>query len=275
MDEQEQQIVPPSQNESDIAWNNVIANIRKQKREKKRRKIFLFSSITAAAIIIISSSVIAYKSSKSPDIYFANDKNITITLADHSEVTLLKGARLTVEKSFPANTRDVILEGNALFKVSKSKTHPFIVHANGYETKVLGTVFKVIQSNSVFKVDLYEGRVQVNQKGKKEQYVIHPRETFSNMGLSNVATVAPTDPKKISTPVSKATITFNEVPLEDAITVLEQTYGIKIKFPAQIENSTISATDQQAAASDFIRIIALKLNLNIKKVNDKIFELEE
>src|SRR5690606_41841419 len=40
-------------------------------------------------------------------------------------------------------TREVtLLEGEAFFSVSPDKTKPFIVHAQGIETRVLGTSFK-------------------------------------------------------------------------------------------------------------------------------------
>ena len=277
MDEQEKQIVPPSHNESDIMWNNVFADIRKQKRDKKRRKMLLFSSISVAAIIIIFGSIVTYKTLRSPEIYYAYDKNITVTLADLSQVTLLKGAKLTVEKSFPNETRDVFLEGNAVFNVTKSKAHPFIVHANGYETKVLGTVFKIIQTSKAFNVDLYEGKVQITTTGKlRESYVIHPKETFSNMGLPNVATIAPTDrPKTASDNIAISTLSFNDIRLEDAVSVLEETYEIEIKFPTEMRTSTISISNGKGSASDIIRLISLQLNLKTKKINDKIFELEE
>ena len=57
-----------------------------------------------------------------PDVYIAKSGNRIVRLEDGSVVTLLQGAVLTVEKSFPASTRVVDLKGDAIFSVAKSKT---------------------------------------------------------------------------------------------------------------------------------------------------------
>ncbi|MFP3675408.1 FecR domain-containing protein, partial [Bacillus sp. SIMBA_031] len=71
-------------------------------------------------------SLIGYNTLVKPDVYLAKLQNSEIKLSDGSVVILSQGCKLTVEKSFPADTREVFLEGNAVFYVAKSKEHPFI-----------------------------------------------------------------------------------------------------------------------------------------------------
>lgn len=276
MDLKEPQIEPLSNQEADEMWEDVISRIRIHEDKKRRRKIIQFSSTLAAAIVIFLFSFLTYKIYYSPTVYYAKETDMTITLKDSSQITLSKGAKLTVEKSFPSDTRDVFLEGNAVFKVSKSMTHPFIVHTPSYQAKVLGTIFKVTQYSATFKVDLYEGKVQVSKAAEpKEIYLIHPQETFSNMGSNRVATVIPTNRKYSEKMNSEATLTFIDFSLKDALNIVEKTYGITIKYPAARANTKLSLMSQDATADELIERISIQLNLNIKKINANTFQLEE
>lgn len=271
MEERETPIPPPSEQESEKMWNNTISNIRKQEKEKKKNRIFRLSAISMVAVLLLIGSVITYRTLMLPDLYIAKDRDLKIRLADGSQITLLKGARLKVDKSFPSATRDVLLEGDALFQVAKSKTHPFIVHGKGYETKVLGTTFKVTQTGKTFNVDLYEGKVEVvNIEKPKEVFVLHPKETFTNLGMAKVATVVASKNQEKSLDTQTATLSFDNTNLADVMKVLEQTFGIKIKYPHELGNQKISITKEKTTPIEVIKLISLKLDLD-----DKTFELEE
>ncbi|WP_426477499.1 FecR family protein [Chryseobacterium sp. CBSDS_008] len=276
MNNKDPYIEPLTSQEAEEDWIAIISRIRAHEAKKRKRKITRFASAIAASILLIIGSIFTYRMYVLPDVYYAKDKDVAIDLKDGSHITLSKGSKLTVDKSFPSDTRDVFLEGNAVFEVSKSKIHPFVVHAGSYEAKVLGTVFKVSQSGSTFNVDLYEGKVQVSNSARpKEAYIIHPKETFSNMGSSQVATVAPTTNKEHKNKNIAATLAFTDFYLSDAIAIVERTYAIKIRFPADRASSKISVLSQEATADELIERISMQLNLNIKKSNVNTFELEE
>jgi transmembrane sensor len=276
MNNKESQIEPLSSREAEEDWLAIISRIRAHEAKKRHRKIVRFTSAVAASIILLIGTMLTYRMIMLPDVYFARDHDMVLTLKDSSHITLSKGAKLTVEKSFPADTRDVFLEGDAVFKVSKSKVHPFIVHAGNYQAIVLGTVFKVIQNGSTFKVDLYEGKVQVNKISKpKESYFINPKESFSNMGSLQVASVILTESKDSEKKNLTATLSFTDFNVKDAINIIERTYGIKIQFPVDRTSSKISLVSQDATADDLIQRISIQLNLNIKKINANTFQLEK
>lgn len=276
MTEQEKTIDPITDQEASEMWANIISRIRIHEAQKRKKKRVQFASAIAAIILLFLGSIIIYKMYFLPNVYLAEKNDLTVILKDGSRITLFKGAKLTVEKTFPSATRDVLLEGDAIFKVSKSKTHPFIVHTASYNTKVLGTIFKITQLKSFFSVDLYEGKVLVNQNEKpKESFVIYPKEKFSNLGSNKVATIISRKIKLTDKKSSTATLSFSDIKLLHALTILERTYNIRIKYPAEIANAKISVIKENATAEELIRLIALQLNHKSIKVNDKVFELEE
>lgn len=276
MDENHQHITPPTREEADQMWGNILSDIRKREQaKKKRRKVY--SIAASIAILFIIGGIFGYANYARPDIYTSTSGATKIILADHTEVTLLKGAQLTVKKTFPADTRDVFLKGDALFKVSKSKEHPFIVHGDGYETKVLGTVFKVSQIGRTFQVDLFEGKVLVYKTGHPKDHVsLKPQQSFTNYGFLQASAVTKTKSVKSGTTTDKtASLTFTECTLQDAILVIERTYGIKVKYDHKLGSTKITINLADATANKFLQTLALQLNLNTKKNNDSTFELEK
>lgn len=257
------------------AWQNILTGIRVNERKKKQRRFKTYSAI-AATIVLAIFGLITYNAFFKPDVYLAGSQNPEIKLADGSVVILSQGGKLTVEKSFPSDTRDVFLEGDAMFNVTKSKKHPFIVHGKGYETKVLGTIFKVSQSGKTFKVDLLEGKVLVYKTDRpKDPVSLAPKQTFTNYGISEAVSVSETTDKNL--PASKdrsASLTFNECSLKDVIHVIGKTYGINLQSPEELENKKISISISNANAEIFIQALASQFNLKINKKNDSTFELE-
>ncbi len=276
MDDLHNEIEPLSDKESKELWDSLLSRIKAYEERKRKRNIIRYSSLMAAATLVLIASVVAYRSFFLPAVYNAGSNDLAITLKDGSKVTLSKGAKLTVEKSFPSATREVFLEGDAIFQVAKSKTHPFIVHGNGYETKVLGTTFKVTQTGKIFNVHLYEGTVQVTKTDKpKDVFVLHPQETFSNMGTTKVATIVASKNKAESPKGNTATLSFDNAELTDVALVLQQTFGIKIKYPLELGNQKISITKEKTTPSAMMSLISSQLGLNLKNKDDKTFELEK
>lgn len=267
---------PFSDSESEEMWDNIIARIRLQEEKKRKRNFSRFLSLSVAATLVLLGTIMTYRYLYLPDVYQASQNLLTVILKDGSKVTLSKGAKLTVKNSFPAETRDVYLEGDAIFQVRKSEEHPFIVHGNSYQTKVLGTVFKVIQKGKSFTVDLYEGKVEVTRTEKpKEIFVLQPKQTFSNMGSFKIATVLPTSKEDSKTVIANSNLIFKEIPLSEAMEVLEKTYGVRIHYPTNQAPTKISINTRNVHIDNILHSIAIYLNLKSVKLNAETFELEE
>lgn len=98
-----------------------------------------------------------------------------LTLQDQSIVHLNPSSTFRLSTRFGTLAqREVFLEkGNAFFEVHKDKLHPFIVHAQNLSTRVLGTKFKVSNTQEQLEVSVSEGRVRV-AKGKNILSTLRP-----------------------------------------------------------------------------------------------------
>jgi len=225
----------------------------------------------AAAVIILLLSlggIFTYQTFFKPDVYVADLGNRKIHLADGSLVTLFPGAELTVEKSFPADTRVVALKGDAIFSVAKSKKHPFIVNADGFSTKVLGTVFKISQSGNDKAVDLYEGKVAVSSAGVPV-FFLKPHQKWTNFGVPRTAAVISFSTEKNSGKRVSAllSLSFNDVSLKEVVEVLQKNHDINIKYPKEVSDKKITADFTGGSTDENIEALAFILGLEVEKDN--------
>lgn len=242
-------------------------------RNPFQRKVY---KIAAVIILLLTlGGFFTYHTFIKPDVYLAAAGNRIVHLEDGTVVTLLPGAELTVAKSFPASTRVVDLKGDAIFSVAKSKTHPFIVHADGFSTKVLGTVFKVSQSGKKKSVDLYEGKVAVSSAGAPVSY-LQPNQKWTNLGVARTTAIISFAPDKFSGKYHPEllSLSFNDVPLKEVIAVLEGNYSIKIHYPIEAENKKITADFTGGTVGENIEALAFILGFEVQK-NDNVYILKK
>lgn len=90
-------------------------------------------------------------------------KRATLTLADGTKVWLNSGTELEFPGEFTGKTRDISVSGEIYLEVARNPDHPFYVHANGLDIKVLGTSFNVsaYADNPQYAVVLVSGKVAV------------------------------------------------------------------------------------------------------------------
>jgi len=84
----------------------------------------------------------------------------TVRLADGSELKLGPNTRLTLDLS-DAQRTIALVRGEAYFKVAKDATRPFVVEANAYAVRAVGTEFAVSRRKHELIVTVSEGLVRV------------------------------------------------------------------------------------------------------------------
>ena len=91
-------------------------------------------------------------------------QRINLELSDGTIVWLNSRSTIKYPASFKGDTRNVTLEGEAYFEVTKNKEKPFIVETSKGNIEVLGTKFNVeaYSDNESFTTSLMEGSVKVH-----------------------------------------------------------------------------------------------------------------
>ena len=138
------------------SWNDFKAIV------KAPTKVFGFDWLKVAASILVLAafSVGIYLTSDNYTSYTTEEQTLEISLADRSSVSLNGNSELISLKGYGEKHREVELDGEAHFDIEKA-SHPFVIHVNGGDIKVLGTKFNLfnLKKSDYFAVDLFEGRV--------------------------------------------------------------------------------------------------------------------
>ncbi|OPA84997.1 peptide ABC transporter substrate-binding protein [Pseudomonas fluorescens] len=96
-----------------------------------------------------------------------------VTLSDGSQVELNLGTELVYSNY--KNQRQVTLKkGEAFFKVSHDREHPFIVYAGEGKVRVTGTQFNVWKYEDQVRVTLLEGSVQISSDKQHASVALSP-----------------------------------------------------------------------------------------------------
>lgn len=104
-----------------------------------------------------------------------------ITLGDGTEIILNAGSSVTYNNSYSITNRDLVLEGEAYFRVAGNKTIPLIVYAGNLNIRATGTEFnvKAYTEDGIIETTLIEGEVEISQKSdrnKENVLVLKPNQ---------------------------------------------------------------------------------------------------
>ena len=106
-------------------------------------------------------------------------KKSVLTFSDGTVVTLNSATTILYPDSFGDSSREIYLNGEAYFDVAKDPRHPFVIHANKMNIKVLGTSFNVksYQSEPLSEATLIKGSIEVTLNDRpSDRIILKPEE---------------------------------------------------------------------------------------------------
>ena len=155
-----------------------------------RKKLSIFSFV---AFIMLATGAIYFLTQKTKpksvagesisSVATKNGNRTKIVLPDGSQVWLNAGSNLDYNNSdFNKELREVTLNGEAYFDVTKNADKPFIIHTKKMDIKVIGTAFNVrsYSDEKIAEASLIRGSIEVILKDRKDQKIIlKPNEKIS------------------------------------------------------------------------------------------------
>jgi transmembrane sensor len=173
-----------------------------------------------------------------------------LRLADGTLVTLAPQSQLRYPARFNEASRDVYLEGEAFFEVTKNPHRPFRVHSGAWVTQVLGTKFNVsaVRGAGQLAVSLVEGKVQVLDN--KDSYLLAPGQQLrTDHATGRIYRQAFSPAKVLAWRNNK--LVFQNEKLADVAGQLERRYGVKLVFadPATAEVRLWATFDNEPLAA--------------------------
>lgn len=165
---------------------DVMAN-----RKKDSKQYFLrFAKIASVAAVFIALLGMSWyifdlrrqlPSTAMQTISVPPGQRVELTLADGTNVWLNAGTTFTFPNNFSSENREVELNGEGYFTVSRNEKKPFIVKTSSYNVKVLGTEFNVMAyaKTPMFEVSLLKGSVEVYSDARHQKVLLEPNTQAS------------------------------------------------------------------------------------------------
>jgi ferric-dicitrate binding protein FerR (iron transport regulator) len=154
-----------------------------------------------------------------------------LLLSDGTLVHLNAASTLRYPDRF-AGEREVFLTGEAYFEVASDAGRPFVVHAGGTRTHVLGTSFNVnaYPDREVVMTTLVEGRVRV-ECGERE-YEIRPGTQVIYHRETGEATTRDVD-VEMYTSWKDGYYIFEGMPLEELMNTFARWYNLRVAYESE------------------------------------------
>lgn len=162
---------------------------------------------------------------------------LQLTLPDGTRLTANSRTQIRYAKPFDKHTRHLYLKGEAYFEVAHEANRPFVVHAQGFDVKVLGTHFCVNSYNKKrCNVVLAEGRVEVNT-ALNDKVNLQPNDCL-NITQGEFASKTKVNATAYVDRL-KGVLPMEGMPLTDVVNYLENYYGVNFQVESSLCNETL------------------------------------
>jgi transmembrane sensor len=232
-----------------------------------------FLKIAAVLVVLFGLWFVAAKQFTTPqnDVlsFKSGNQSVEKILPDGTKILLSKNSVITYPKTFEGDTREINLTGEGFFDVHHDSAHPFIIHTQGTDVRVLGTSFNVRAYNAQVQVLVKTGRVQFSKNNAK---VILTKGQKGEI-LSNIDTIIKSEIAEVETDVKDKlnSFVFNKMSLSDVAENLSKQFGKEIKFSQdKIKNCKLTATFENENLENIIAVIAETFSLKIDNQADTI-----
>lgn len=174
-------------------------------------------------------------------------------LPDGTAVLLNACSKLTYSLEGWNDTRDVRLEGEAIFDVVHKKDQPFYVHTRNYNVRVLGTNFNVMAygNDPEEVVTLKHGKVEIGVAGSNKNTFLQPGESFVYDNQTGTYQVEQRSLKHVYAWEHKEII-FEGHTLEEKKEELSRHFGYKFEIAPELQKMSYKATLRDESLNEFL-----------------------
>lgn len=267
-------MIQQNKSREDKAWNKLYDRLENdgllvdeiEESQERRSPGYTSWAAIAAAIIgvaVVFSVLINRQNMEENLLTLSNDENsstLVSTLDDGSRIYMANNTSVTKPKVFKRGKREIYLNGDAFFEVSKNPDRPFIIETDLLKVEVLGTSFNIISNNvNNPTVSVNTGVVRVTVKNSGVSRVL-------NAGESAVIMEGDILDNKIDagTEFSKyrEAMHFKDESLENVVDIINQTSGktpiiVSDKVKERLITATLPGRDPEAV----VNLICSAMNL--------------
>jgi len=192
-------------------------------------------------------------------------------LADGTEVFLNRNSELSYPESFDGDKRQVILKGEAFFKVARNPEKPFIIKTAQTKTKILGTSFnlRAYAYESSETLSVVTGKVAFSSLRGKAEVILTPKQVGAySLDDGKMSKQALKDPNVMAW-LDKVFV-FNDQSLESIVRSLSRAYGVSIEIQnSSLAKEHLSTSFNALSLDDVLSILSQTLDFEYSRVDSE------
>ncbi len=234
---------------------------QESKQLLKWKRLAIICGAAACLGIVCSTMLFFSKRNSSTTILASAESKARFELPDGSSVWLNKHTTLRYSNGLKGKNRNVNLDGEAFFDVSKDPEHPFIVNSSNMAVKVLGTRFTFsAYSDAKESVYLESGKVSLNSENFLPTSLV-PGEAFTYDPISGKTSKRQ---ENVSNHLSwiNDRLEFANTSVDEIVTNLEHWYNVKIYVSESAKDIHLSLTVRQEPLTEILDAISRISGLN-------------
>jgi len=261
-------------------FQRITSRIGNDRHEKVIRRNRFRTLLTAASVLLaVGFAWLSYMHWNSilnivspvqyTELVVRSGKLSKITLADGTRVTLNAGSKLRYPDRFREALREVRLEGEGFFEVTRNPDRPFVVRTEKLHVQVLGTSFNIrsYKEDKRMEVSVMTGKVAVDSDKKGESVLLAPQQKASYIVATGALEKAQCESAD-EIAWQNGVLNFRNNSMKEVARVLERKFDIRIKLNAKMENCNVYAQIGNEPVDLTLRALTRLMNAKLKKVDD-------
>ena len=273
-----------------LGQNTANANLSEQQKNKIKSKIlrntknsqvirpdFRISAIAASLILVMGLSFFVWYSLEKTDLFFpqhlverSTGKMQKVILGDGTIIWLKGKSTLAYPSRFNGTTRNVELQGEALFEVAKDPSHPFIIHCGELTAKVLGTSFNIKTTEKKVEVSVFTGKVSL--QAKNQNLIVMPNEkaVYKNALKSLKKEFTEHEEQLVQIQGTEYNMRFDDTPLSDVFRQIGNKFDIKISYNKQLDKQRVTADFTDQSLENTLDMLSQLFSINYTQSGNQV-----
>lgn len=260
-----------------------------QRRAAFRRRVYvsLFSAAAVVALIfgvgfllnvdrhvnLREATASALQEAGYLEVKVPRGERMEIDLPDGSHLIANYNSKVVYPEKFTGKERRIYVNGQVYIEVAKDKNHPFIVESEGFDVKVLGTVFNIDNVNATnANIVLLEGSINLTTSNN-QNVILKPNE-LAEVQDGGITALRQVDPEDYTSWI-KGLITLKGETMSTLSRRLSDYYGVKVVCdPSISETKVYGKLDLRDSIEDVLTSVKEIVPMKIDK-SDKTITLKK
>ena len=222
--------------------NDYISKKVRERAIRARRAIAAAAVVVLLIVVPISAYFYLNTEGDNPEPtaqYSAPKGQISeIVLSDGTKVILNAGSTLSYPDNF-GRVRQVSLTGEAVFYVSASKIHPFIVSTETLQVRAHGTVFSVCDypEDEQASATLCSGKISVNRNNENEIH-LNKEQIFKYEKVTGATSIMEIDADEVIS-WKDGELIIKSISLNQVMKIIERRYDVNVHITTAAYNNAV------------------------------------